>query len=92
MSKYYYITYINKRLGKQFFDSAVIDEHPFEWLKRSQAESNFKKVLVNWREISKEEFRAFNEIKQVDKLNQALKSKDGPVEEISKDRSEGLRG
>ena len=88
MSKYYYITYINKRLGKQFFDSCVINEHPFQWLKRSQSESNSKKVLVNWREISKEEFRAYNEIKQVDKLNQALTPKPSPLEEIIKDRSE----
>ncbi len=72
MSKYYYITYINKRLGKQFFDSAVIDEHPFEWLKRSQIESISKKVLINWREISEEEFHAYNEIEQVDKDDKDL--------------------
>ena len=92
MSKYYFITYINKRLGKQLFDSTVIDEHPFEWLKRSQSESNSKKVLVNWREISEEEFRAYNEVEYVDKLNQALKPQPNPLELISNDSLESLRG
>ena len=92
MSKYYFITYINKRLGKQLFDSIVIDEHPFEWLKSSQSESSSKKVLVNWREISKEEFRAYNEVEYVDKLDQALKPQPNPLELISNDSLESLRG
>ena len=92
MNKYYFVTYINKRLGKQLFDSTVIDEHPFEWLKRSQSESNLKTVLVNWREISEEEFRVFNEIDCVDKLNQALTAQSNPLDLISKDQSEGLSG
>jgi hypothetical protein len=57
-------------LGKQLFDSTVIDEHPFEWLKRSQSELNSKKILVNWREISEEEFRTYNEAEYVDKTRQ----------------------
>ncbi len=92
MSKYYFITYINKRLGKQLFDSMVIDEHPFEWLKRSQIESNYKKVLVSWREISEEEFIAYNEIEGIDKLDIALTPQPGLIELVSKDPSEGLRG
>jgi hypothetical protein len=88
MGKYYFIAYINKRLGKQLFDSIVIDEHPFEWLKRSQRESNSKKVLVNWREISEEEFRAYNEVGYVDKLDQALKLESTPLDLISNDQSE----
>lgn len=92
MSKYYFVTYINKRLGKQLFDSIVIDEHPFEWLKISQSESNSKKVLVNWREISEEEFRAYNEIDFVDKLDQALKPQSNSLDPIGEDQSEGLRG
>lgn len=92
MSKYYFITYINKKLGKQLFDSTVIDEHPFEWLKRSQIESNSKRVLVNWREISEEDFHAFNEIEQVDKLDKALMHQSGLIEVISNDPSEGLKG
>ena len=82
MGKYYFIAYINKRLGKQLFDSIVIDEHPFEWLKRSQSESNSKKVLVNWREISEEEFRAYNEVEYVDKLDQDLKPQSNPFDLI----------
>jgi hypothetical protein len=92
MSKYYFVTYINKKLGKQLFDSTTIDEHPFEWLKRSQSESNSKKVLVNWKEISEEEFRAYNEVEYVDKLDQALKPKSNPRDLISNEQSEGLRG
>jgi hypothetical protein len=92
MGKYYFITYINKRLGKQLFDSTVIDEHPFEWLKESQGESNSKIVLINWREISEEEFHAYNEVEYVDKLDQALKPQSNPLELISNDQSEGLRG
>jgi len=92
MGKYYFITYITKRLGKQFFDNTVVDEHPFQWLKRSQGESNSKKVLVNWREISEEEFRAYNEVEYVDKLDLALKSESSPLELISKDSLEGLKG
>jgi hypothetical protein len=92
MNKYYFITYINKRLGKQFFDSDVIDEHPFEWLRISQSESNSKKVLVNWREISEEEFRAYNEVEYVDKLDQALTPQSNPLELISNDPSDGLMG
>jgi hypothetical protein len=92
MSKYYFVTYINKKLGKQLFDSIAIDEHPFEWLKRSQSESNSKKVLVNWKEISEEEFRAYNDVEYVDKLEQALKPQANPLGHISDDQSEGLRG
>ena len=92
MGKYYFITYINRRLGKQLFDCAVIDEHPFEWLKRSQSESNLKKVLVNWREISEEEFCAYNKVEYVDKLNQALKPQSNSLDPIGEDQSEGLRG
>jgi hypothetical protein len=92
MAKYYFIAYISKKLGKQFFDSTVIDEHPFEWLKKTQSESNSKKVLVNWREISEEEFRAYHEVIYVDKLDQALIPQPNPLNLISNDRSEGLSG
>lgn len=92
MGKYYFVTYINKRLGKQLFDSIAIDEHPFEWLKKSQSESNLKKVLVNWREISEEEFRAYNQVEYVDKLDNALQPQSRPLDLINNDQSEGLRG
>jgi len=90
MGKYYFITYITKRLGKQFFDNDVIDEHPFKWLKRSQSESNSKKVLVNWREISEEEFHLYNDEECVEELDQALESHPSPLELISRDPSDGL--
>jgi hypothetical protein len=90
MGKYYFITYITKRLGKQFFDNDVIDEHPFKWLKRSQSESNSKKVLVNWREIPEEEFHLYND--SAEELDQALESHPSPLELISRDPSDGLLG
>ena len=89
---YYFISYTNKRMGKQFYDSEVIDEHPFEWLKRNRRESNPSKVLVSWKEISEEEYRAFNEVEDVDKLDQALVSESTPFELMNKDPREGLSG
>jgi hypothetical protein len=91
MGKYYFITYITKRLGKQFFDSTVIDEHPFMWLKRSQSESNAKIVLVNWREIFEEEFHMYNE-DYVDQVEEAISSQPSPLEMISNNPSDGLIG
>lgn len=92
MGKYYFVTYITKRLGRQFFDNDVIDEHPFQWLRRSQSESNSKKVLVNWREISEEEFHLYNEEDCIEELDQALESQPSPLEMISRDPSDGLLG
>ncbi len=92
MGKYYFVTYINKRLGKQLFDSIVIDKHPFAWLKKSQLESNSKMVLVNWKEISEEEFRIYNEVEYTDKLDKAFRPQQDSLDLISKDRSEGLKG
>jgi hypothetical protein len=91
MGKYYFVTYITKRLGKQFFDSTAIDEHPFMWLKRSQSESNSKLVLVNWREISEDEFHMYNE-DYVDQLEEAISSEPSPLEMISNNPSDGLIG
>ena len=91
MGKYYSITYITKRPGKQFFDNDVIDEHPFRWLKRSQSESSQKRVLVNWGEISEEEFHMYNE-EYVDQLEEAIASQPSPLEMISRDPSDGLIG
>ena len=60
MNKYYFVTYVTRRLGKQFFDSTVIDEHPFDWLKRTREEISIKTILVAWQEISEEEYNKFN--------------------------------
>jgi hypothetical protein len=91
MGKYYFITYITRRLGKQLVDNAAIDEHPFLWLMRSQSESNAKIVLVNWREISEEEFHMYNG-EYVDQLEEAIASQPSPLEMISRDPSDGLIG
>jgi hypothetical protein len=91
MGAYYFVTYITRRLGKQFVDSIVIDEHPFQWLKRSRSESNAKIVLVNWREISEDEYHMYNE-EYADQLEEAIASQTSPLEMISRDPSDGLIG
>jgi len=60
MNKYYFVTYVTRRLGKQFFDSIVIDEHPFDWLKRTREKTSIKTILVAWQEISEKEYNKFN--------------------------------
>jgi hypothetical protein len=90
MEKYYFVTYITRRLGKQFFDSSVIIEHPFGWLNRSQSETNQKIVLVGWREISRNEYKMFMEGKLSDDLNRSVALQSSPLELISGNRSEEL--
>jgi hypothetical protein len=60
MNKYYFITYVTRRLGKQLFDSCVADEHPFDWLRRTQAEHNFQTILAGWQEISENEYNKYD--------------------------------
>lgn len=60
MKKYYFISYVTKRLGREFFDCDVVEEHPFTWLKNSLLETNFKTVLIGWQEISEEEYEMYN--------------------------------
>ena len=56
MNNYYFITYVTRRLGKQLFDSCVANEHPFDWLRRTQAEHNFQTILAGWQEIYENEY------------------------------------
>ena len=60
MNKYYFITYITRKLGREYLESDVIDEHPFNWLKKAQSEINHKIVLAGWQEISEEEYRMYD--------------------------------
>lgn len=90
MGEYYFITYVTRKLGRQFFESEVIDEHPFYWLKRSQLESNLKMVLVNWREISLEEYELFLNGEIAENLGTILAAQSNPLELINRDPSEGL--
>ena len=60
MNKYYFITFITRRLGRQYLDSDVILEHPFEWFKNAQSKTNNKIVLVGWQEISEEEYSMYD--------------------------------
>jgi hypothetical protein len=57
----------------------------------AQSESNAKVVLVNWREISEEEFQMYNE-EYVDQLEEAIASQPSPLDMISRDPSDGLIG
>jgi hypothetical protein len=60
VNKYYFITYITRKLGKQYLESDVIDEHPFNWLKRSSIGNQHTIVLAGWQEISYEEYGMFD--------------------------------
>ncbi len=61
MNKYYFITYIARKLGKEYLESDVIDEHPFNWLSKARSEINHKIVLAGWQEISEEEYGMFDD-------------------------------
>jgi hypothetical protein len=60
VSKYYFITYITRKLGKEYLESDVIDEHPFNWLSKARSEINHKIILAGWQEISEEEYRMYD--------------------------------
>ena len=60
MNKYYFITYISRKLGRQYLESDVINEHPFNWLKEAQSEINHTIVLAGWQEISEEEYNMYD--------------------------------
>ena len=60
MNNYYFITYVTRRLGKQLFDSCVANEHPFDWLRRTQVEHNFQTILAGWQEISENEYNKYD--------------------------------
>jgi hypothetical protein len=60
VNKYYFITYITRKLGREYLESDVINEHPFNWLKKAQSEINHKIVLAGWQEISEEEYSMYD--------------------------------
>lgn len=90
MTKYYFITYATKRLGKEFLDCMVIDEHPFSWLKKSRSETSFKMVLTGWQEISEDEYNMYNSEDAANGLDQVEASSANSFELINQDPSEGL--
>jgi len=91
MGKYYFISYVTKRLGKEFFDCSVIEEHPFAWLKTSLLETNFKIVLIGWQEISKEEYDLYNKEDAEDHTDQIVAHQTSPLELLNRDPSEDLK-
>jgi hypothetical protein len=90
MGEYYFITYVTRKLGRQFFESEVIDEHPFNWLKKSQLETNLRMVLASWKEISEEEYELFLNGEIVENFSTILAPQSNPLELINRDPSEGL--
>ena len=83
MKKYYFISYVSKRLGREFFDCSVVEEHPFTWLKNVLSETNFKTVLVGWQEISEEEYKMYKEEETVANPNQIEVAQTSPLELIN---------
>jgi hypothetical protein len=47
-------------LGREYLESDVIDEHPFNWLRKAQSEIIHKIVLAGWQEISEEEYHIYD--------------------------------
>jgi hypothetical protein len=90
MGEYYFITYVTRRLGRQFFESEVINEHPFNWLKRSQLETNLKRVLAGWQEISEEDYEMFLDEEISENKSIIPVPRSNPLELINRDPSEGL--
>jgi hypothetical protein len=90
MGEYYFITYVTRRLGRQFFESEVIDEHPFNWLKKVQMETNLKTILAGWQKISKEEFEMFLNGEITEDCNSIPVSQSNPVDLINMSPSKGL--
>ena len=91
MKKYYFVSYVTKRFGKEFFHCTVIDEHPFTWLKNSLLETNSKMILVGWQEISEEEYEMYNKDETVIDPNQIVGPQTSPLELINHSPSEDLR-
>ena len=83
MKKYYFISYVGKRLGRDFFDCNVVEEHPFTWLKNVLSETNFKTVLVGWQEISEEEYKMYKEEETVANPDQIEVAQTSPLELIN---------
>lgn len=90
MGRYYFITYVIKKLGREFFNSGAIDEHPFSWIKRSQLETNTKMVLAGWQEISEKEYNLYYEDETAEDSNRITESNSDPLELLKGDPSEGL--
>jgi hypothetical protein len=90
MGKYYFITYVSRKLGREFFNSDIIDEHPIIWIKKSQLETNSKMVLAGWQEISKEEYDMYFDEEIAEDLNQITATNANPLELVNGDPSEGL--
>jgi len=90
MGEYYFITYVTRKLGRQFFENEVIDEPPFNWLKKSQLETNLKMVLAGWQEISEEEYDLFLNGEITENLSTILAPQSNPLELINRDASDGL--
>jgi|GEM_PF-2385080 len=90
MRKYYFITYVTKKLGKEFLNSEIIDEHPFIWIKRSQLESNSKMVLAGWQEISEEEYKMHFEDGTNEDPNRITQPSANAMDLLNGDSSEGL--
>jgi hypothetical protein len=90
MGKYYFISYVTKRLGREFFDCDVIEEHPFTWLKTSLLDTNFKRVLVGWQEITREEYELYNNDGAAAHTDQIVEHQTNPLELLNRDPSEDL--
>lgn len=62
--KYYFIRFMYGASEKLSYNDAI-DHHPFEWQKHGNKSYPGQYILKDWKEISKEEYEAFKDSKEV---------------------------
>lgn len=64
MNKYYWISVKEKSFTGDFEYDTVIDVHPFTWRhqQRNQYLPERQFLILNWKEITKEEYELYNTI------------------------------
>jgi hypothetical protein len=77
-------------VGKDFFDFSIIEVDPFTWLKAYRLNANFKKSLVIWQEISKEECDLYNNEDALPDSDQIGVPQTNPSELVNSDPFEDL--
>lgn len=60
--KYYFISFMYGASEKKL-ENAVIDHHPFEWQRYSNKSYRGQYILINWKEITMEEYQEYKSFK-----------------------------
>lgn len=59
--KYYWLTYFSrlKVFSGDFNEIVIKDQHPFEWKFQEEKKTRYVVILLNWKEITEEEYNLF---------------------------------